>query len=120
MQRPFLDYLTSLFRLLVAAHKRKAAQARVQSLERAEERKKERRLKKEKEEEETASTVTEVITSPSAESRKSIAAEIHKEEVTFSVFKIIPLEHFPFQVLFVKRVFPHTISLSEEDLGLNL
>ena len=83
MQRPFIDYKTSLFRLLVAAHKRKAAQARVQSLERAEERKKERRLKKEKEEEETASTVTEVITSPSAESRKSIAAEIHKEEVTF-------------------------------------
>ena len=82
MQRPFIDYKTSLFRLLVAAHKRKAAQARVQSLERAEERKKERRLKKEKEEE-TASTVTEVITSPSAESRKSIAAEIHKEEVTF-------------------------------------
>ena len=82
--------MTSIFRLLVAAHKRKAAQARVQSLERAEERKKERRLKKEKEEEEeTASTVTEVITSPSAESRKSIAAEIHKEEVTFSVFEII-------------------------------
>ena len=85
MQRLFVDYKNSLFRLLVAAHKRKAAQARVQSLERAEERKKERRLKKEKEEEEeeTASTVTEVITSPSAESRKSIAAEIHKEEVTF-------------------------------------
>ena len=38
----------------------------------------------------------------------------------FSVFEIILLEHFPFQVLFVKRVFPHIISLSEEDLGLNL
>ena len=62
----------------------------------------ERRKKKKEEREETESTVTEVVTSP-MESSENMKAAIHKEEV-----------------LFVKRVFPHIISLSEEDLGLNL
>ena len=67
----------------------------MRSIQKSEERKK----KKEKEE----STVTEVVTSPVVESAESMKAAIHKEEVDF-----------------VKRVFPHIISLSEEDLGLNL
>lgn len=82
-----------MFSFLVFAHKRKAAEARVRSIQKSEEMKKERKKKKE---ENTASEV--VIESP-----ESIKDAIHKEEV-----------------LFVKRVFPHIISLSEEDLGLNL
>ena len=89
------------FSFLVLAHKRKAAQARVRSIQKSEESKKER--KKKSGEEERGSTVSEVVTSTSVESPESIKAAIHKEEV-----------------LFVKRVFPHIISLSEEDLGLNL
>ena len=89
------------FSFLVLAHKRKAAEARVRSIQKSEESKKEQKNKKEEEEE---STVSEVVTcSSSVGSPESIKAAIHKEEV-----------------LFVKRVFPHIISLSEEDLGLNL
>ena len=85
---------------LVLAHKRKAAEARVRSIQKFEESKKEQKNKKQEEE----STVSEVVTcSSSVGSPESIKAAIHKEEV-----------------LFVKRVFPHIISLSEEDLGLNL
>ena len=72
----------------------------MRSIQKTEESKKEQ---KKKGEEETESTVSEVVTSTSVESPESIKAAIHKEEV-----------------LFVKRVFPHIISLSEEDLGLNL
>ena len=92
-----LEFLN--FSFLVLAHKKKAAQARVRSIQKSEESKKK---KKEEEREETESTVTEVVTSP-VESAENMQAAIHKEEV-----------------LFVKRVFPHIISLSEEDLGLNL
>ena len=74
----------------------------MRSIQKSEERKKKKK-EKEGEEEETESTVTEVVTSPVVESAESMKAAIHKEEV-----------------LFVKRVFPHIISLSEEDLGLNL
>ena len=88
------------FSFLVLAHKKKAAQARVRSIQKSEESKTER---KKNGEEERGSTVSEVVTSTSVESPESIKAAIHKEEV-----------------LFVKRVFPHIISLSEEDLGLNL
>ena len=84
---------------LVLAHKRKAAEARVRSIQKFEESKKEQKNKKQEEE----STVSEVVTCSSVGSPESIKAAIHKEEV-----------------LFVKRVFPHIISLSEEDLGLNL
>ena len=87
---------------LVLAHKRKAAEARVRSIQKFEESKKEQKNKK-KEQEEEESTVSEVVTCSSVGSPESIKAAIHKEEV-----------------LFVKRVFPHIISLSEEDLGLNL
>ena len=86
---------------LVLAHKRKAAEARVRSIQKSEESKKEQNKNKDNEEEE--STVSEVVTCSSVGSPESIKAAIHKEEV-----------------LFVKRVFPHIISLSEEDLGLNL
>ena len=88
---------------LVLAHKRKAAEARVRSIQKSEESKKEQNNKKDNEEEEEESTVSEVVTCSSVGSPESIKAAIHKEEV-----------------LFVKRVFPHIISLSEEDLGLNL
>ena len=90
------------FSFLVLAHKRKAAEARVRSIQKFEESKKEQKNKK-KEQEEEESTVSEVVTCSSVGSPESIKAAIHKEEV-----------------LFVKRVFPHIISLSEEDLGLNL
>lgn len=89
-----------MFSFLVLAHKRKAAEARVRSIQKSEESKKEQKNEKEEEEE---STVSEVVTCSSVGSPESIKAAIHKEEV-----------------LFVKRVFPHIISLSEEDLGLNL
>ena len=72
----------------------------MRSIQKSEERKKKK--KEEEEREETESTVTEVVTSP-VESSENMKAAIHKEEL-----------------LFVKRVFPHIISLSEEDLGLNL
>ena len=65
----------------------------MRSIQKSEEMKKERKKKKEE------NTVSEVV----IESPESIKDAIHKEEV-----------------LFVKRVFPHIISLSEEDLGLNL
>ena len=68
----------------------------MRSIQKSEEMKKERKKKKKEKEENTVSEV--VIESP-----ESIKDAIHKEEV-----------------LFVKRVFPHIISLSEEDLGLNL
>ena len=88
---------------LVLAHKRKAAEARVRSIQKSEESKKEQNKNKDNEDEEE-STVSEVVTcSSSVGSPESIKAAIHKEEV-----------------LFVRRVFPHIISLSEEDLGLNL
>ena len=74
----------------------------MRSIQKSEESKTERK-KKNGEEERGESTVSEVVTSTSVESPESIKAAIHKEEV-----------------LFVKRVFPHIISLSEEDLGLNL
>ena len=67
----------------------------MRSIQKSEEMKKERKKKKEEEE----NTVSEVV----IESPESIKDAIHKDEV-----------------LFVKRVFPHIISLSEEDLGLNL
>ena len=73
----------------------------MRSIQKSEESKKKKK-KEEEEREETESTVTEVVTSP-MESSENMKAAIHKEEV-----------------LFVKRVFPHIISLSEEDLGLNL
>ena len=66
----------------------------MRSIQKSEEMKKERKKKEEEE-----NTVSEVV----IESPESIKDAIHKEEV-----------------LFVKRVFPHIISLSEEDLGLNL
>ena len=56
-------------------------------------------MKKERKKKKEENTVSEVV----IESPESIKDAIHKEEV-----------------LFVKRVFPHIISLSEEDLGLNL
>ena len=71
----------------------------MRSIQKSEESKTERKKKNGEEE----SPVSEVVTSTSVESPESIKAAIHKEEV-----------------LFVKRVFPHIISLSEEDLGLNL
>ena len=73
----------------------------MRSIQKSEESKKEQNKNKDNEEEE--STVSEVVTCSSVGSPESIKAAIHKEEV-----------------LFVKRVFPHIISLSEEDLGLNL
>ena len=96
-----LEFLN--FSFLVLAHKKKAAQARVRSIQKSEESKKEQKNKN-KDNEEEEESVSEVVTcSSSVGSPESIKAAIHKEEV-----------------LFVKRVFPHIISLSEEDLGLNL
>ena len=70
---------------MVITHKRKAAMAKVTSLQKIEEGRKEKDAETKVEKSET------------------MAEQVHNQEV-----------------LFMRKVFPHIISLSEEDLGLNL